>query len=1083
MLNPHEIEDIYDLTPIQQGLLYELTRSPGTGVYVEQVIINLEGPLHPDHFARAWQDIVDCHPILRTSFHQRGDGRPLQVVHRSATLDFERLDWHREAAGPGGSSSTGGEGLDAWLVADRLDAFDLTRPPLMRATLIRTGPESWTFAWRFSHLVMDGWSFGLAIMDMLGRYRAYLHGEPALQGGPAQGLAVRPYRDYSAWWRSHPPASESIEYWREALAGIEPGSPLGHGGITVPAGEPTHDFVHVTLDALGDRIREMARDRALTPATVIHGAWNLLIARYKGTDDVVTGATMAHRPASLPGAETILGPLIATVPARTTIRPEQSAASWLQDFQDRQATGREHVDLPLAEMPSACDWDIAGMETNVAYENVPLPDTDLSSMSLRLAGYTYDGRPHFVLTLVILPGEDTPLRVIYDRRRFGEPAVRLLAGHFRTMLAAIAEDPDLPVGQLPMSDSAEAGRLRAYAEAPLPDPVSDTVIDRLAARAAERPDAVAVSFGDDRLTYAELDERSARLAARLRGAGAGPGRVVALCVSRSADMITAIAAIGRAGAASLPLDPDTPAQRLEYIVDDAAPALVLTERALLSRLPGAARSLPAVVADEPAGEPADAPEAPGAPPDPQDVMYVLYTSGSTGRPKGVPIRHGDVTQFLTAFLSRMDVSGDDTWSMFHTYGFDVSVLEIWGALTTGARLHVLSTEEIRSALRMHQAVTGQGVTVLNTTPSAFEPLAAVAVTAPAESMPLRYVLFCGERLDPGRLRAWFSHHGPDGPRLVNTLGITETTVASTWHEVTGDDIRDSAASPIGLPVDHQRFLVLDAVGQQAPLGCAGELYVAGRSLSTGYLNRPELTKERFLPYPWGERDERMYRTGDLARRRHDGILEFIGRADDQVKIRGYRVEPAEVEAVLRTQPGVAGAAVVAGPEPAGGTRLIAYVVAEQPAASADEDAATRHAADGALVAGLADALRRVLPSYMVPALFMPLEELPLNSSGKLDRKRLPEPGRPPGDRPHVPPRTGTERRLAGLLAGVLKTSTISMDDELTGLGVHSLTAMRIAVGISGEFGTEVGLSSLLDGATPASLARIIDTTIHAGGQQ
>ncbi|RKS76990.1 amino acid adenylation domain-containing protein [Actinomadura pelletieri DSM 43383] len=1046
MATPRDIEDIYELSPIQAGLLYELTRSPDTGTYVEQVSVTLAGELDPRHFARAWQRVVDRHPILRTGFRWRRGGTPLQIVHRRAALRIEQQDW-RDVPDDEWDAH-----YQAWLDADRMRPFDLNRPPLMRATLIRRAADTWVFAWRFSHLVMDGWSFGIAIADFLDGYRALRRGTAPLN------LPTRPYSDYVAWWREHPSDDDSARYWRETLAGVEHGDPLGQGGGTVTAGEPSHHFVHLTLPGLADRIQRVAREQRLTAATIVQGAWSVVLARHLGTGEVVTGSTTAHRPRDLPGAAGVLGPLIVTLPARARIDPRRPAAQWLRDFQAAQARGREHDSVPLVEVQRLAGWDASPIESNVAFENAPMPELDLADIRLKVLGYSYDGRPHFPLTLVILPGDDMPLRLVYDRRRFDRPGAELLVRHLRALLESFTAAPDTPLRELPMLSAPEKRILDDHAKGDLAEPVADTVLHRFADQVARAPDAVAVTCGPDRLTYGELDRRAARIAGRLTALGAGRGGLVALCLNRSADMIAGIVGALRSGAAYLPLDLANPPDRLAYLVADSGADVLLTDGDLVPFLPENARRLPLARIDALD----DSDEDTGAEPEAitgSDRMYVLYTSGSTGRPKGVPILHRDVAQFMTAILAEMDIGPDDVWAMFHPYGFDLSVYEVWGALTTGARLRVLTEEEVHSPAAQLRVIEDEGVTVLNQTPSAFD----LVVEAdglrppgePAGPSPLRYVVLGGERLDPSRLRPWARRHGVTAPRLVNGYGITETTIFTTWYELTEHDVFTGGGSPIGRALRHQRVLVTDDAGRQLPMGCVGEIRVSGASIANGYLGRLDLTAERFVPDPAGGL---QYRTGDLGRLRADGTLEFIGRNDHQVKIRGFRVEPGEAEAVLAEQPGVTGAAVVARPGPDGDARLVAYVVADPETA-----------------AGLGERLRARLPSYLVPSALITMAELPRNPNGKVDRRALPEPGR--ADRRNVPytePRTPAEHEVAELVREVLNTERIGVLDDLTDHGLHSLGAMRIAMRLRAERHVDVPLTLMQQDATVASLAELID---------
>lgn len=1045
-MRARDIEDIYDLSPIQHGLLYETARAPRTGVYVEQMSIHLEGALDPDAFSRAWQQVVDRHPILRTSFHHNDDGAPLQIVHRRATVAVQRLDWHE----------LDGQAFDeryrSWLTVDRLAGFDLARPPLMRIALIERRDRRWTFAWRFSHLVMDGWSFGTAILDWLAHYRA-----TCLRIPPPQTVRPRPYRDYVAWWGQHRPTDADRRFWRTELDGHRPSEPLRiEGDASAGDGEPTHGFEHAELGALGREVAGMAREHQLTANTVVQGAWSILIGRYLGTDDVIAGGTVAHRPRDLPGSETILGPMIVTLPLRVALDAARPVADWLAELQRRQAAAREHAALPLVEIQRAAALNAPLLETSVSYENVPLPEVLLDDVDMRLAGYEYDGRPHFPLTLVILPGDEMPLRLVYDRRRFGDSLATQLVTQLRALLRSIVDAPNSPLGDLDMRAADDRAAFEHAAARPLPPEPDRTVLGRFDEQTVRRGGAEAVACGEERLSYDELARRSRELAGVLVARGVLPGDRVGLCLERSVDLVVGLIAILRAGAAYVPLDPEYPPVRLELLFGASKPGAVVTRSTLVERLPFAPGEGPAVICVDVARDLAGGVPLPPAP-GPGDEMYVLFTSGSTAQPKGVPITHGDVAAMLAATELHIQPRDADVWEMFHSYGFDVSVLELWGALATGGRLVVVPAQTLRSADALVELVRAEQVTITNQTPSSFELFAAAEEDVPGgPPLALRWVILAGERLDPARLAGWIERHGDERPRVVNMFGITETTVVSTWREITAEDVRHATGSPIGTVLEHQRIYVLDERRRPAARGVRGELYVGGRSIARGYLGREDLTAERFVADPFAGGAARMYRTGDVARQCSDGSFEYIGRADDQVQIRGFRVEPAEVEAALRELDGVRQAAVVVRPDRRGEPALVAYVAGE-------------------LAGGVRDLLADRLPAFVLPAAVVRLDELPRNASGKIDRRALPEPQTAePGDAGRVAPRNPAEEAMLDIVTRVLGGDAIGVLDELTEHGMHSLAAMRIAIQARRRWGVELTPRALYEGATVASLAAAID---------
>ncbi|HWE39204.1 MAG TPA: amino acid adenylation domain-containing protein [Isosphaeraceae bacterium] len=585
------------------------------------------------------------------------------------------------------------------------------------------------------------------------------------------------------------------------------------------------------------------------------------------------------------------------------------------------------------------------------------------------------------------------------------------------------------------------------------------------AQAARTPDAVALEFEDRRLTYRELNAWANRISHRLRALGVGPEVLVGLCVERSPEMVAGLLGILKAGGAYVPIDPSQPTERLAFILDDARVAVVLTQQALASHFEGHGGRLIFLDAEPDlfAPERSDDPDHVATP---DNLAYVIYTSGSTGKPKGVPVTHANVSRLFRQTQHWFHFGPSDVWTLFHSFAFDFSVWEIWGALLYGGRLVVVPYWVSRSPEAFRGLLRDRRVTVLNQTPSAFRQLirAEEALDAPADDLALRLVIFGGEALDPRSLAPWFDRHGDRTPQLVNMYGITETTVHVTYRPISAGDVVDAtASSPIGRAIPDLKVYVLDRRMEPVPVGVAGEMYVGGFGLARGYLNRPGLTAERFLPDPFGKPGARLYRSGDLARRRPDGGLDYLGRADDQVKVRGFRIELGEVEAALLRDETVREAVVVARPDENGDTRLIAYVVGRGPARPDP--------------AGLRAQLKGTLPAYMVPAAFVPLDALPLTPHGKVDRRALPEPVA--GDRhaaAFVAPRTPTEEVVAGIWAGLLGLDRVGVRDDFFALGGHSLLATRVASRLRSAFGVELPLRALFEATTVEALATRIDAS-------
>ncbi|MGQ0841972.1 non-ribosomal peptide synthetase [Actinokineospora sp.] len=1045
------IEDVYELSPIQEGLLFHNLLSPGSGIYLEQVTMEMRGHLDVEAYRRAWQTIVDRHFVLRTSFHWEGVDKALQVVRRDVEFPIGVLDWRDTDA------EEQRRRYAEFAHEDRMRGFDYAAAPLMRGHLIRFADERWEFFWSFSHLLMDGWSFGLAFAELAELYRAYA------TGGDVELQPARPYRDYLSWWNRQD-RSAAEKFWQSTLDGYAAPDALEVG--SAPAGElgpdePTHAVLPTPrlLDQLPD-LAAFAREHGLTLNTVMQGAWTIIIGRYLGCRDVLTGSTGTQRPATLPGAELIMGPMLATMPVRARMPDDAELIPWLRELQTDMAQAREHADISLTELRRMAD--LPGnqpiFEFDLAFENVPVPDLVLPD--LEIVRSTYDGRPHFPITMIVMPGEGMPEpRLVYDQTRFSERAMRGLAEQFEATLHNMMTYPGLCLGEVDIMPPEEWQKVLLDWNRVVPQPAAPALHELFAERAAARPDAVAVVCDGESITYGDLAVRANRLANLLRHNGVHRGGRVGLCLQRSLDMIVGILGTLTAGAAYVPLDLGHPADRMRFILADAEVSLLVTHSAAADRAPefdGPMIDLD-VDADTIAEQPDSAPRTASAP---DDVAYVIYTSGSTGRPKGVLVSHANVVRLVSGAGTLFDFRADDVWSMFHSYAFDVSVFEMWGAFGTGARLVVVPHDTLRNPDALLDLVRANGITVFSQTPSAFRQWMISALGAGRPDLDLRYVVFAGEYLDIGTLAPWFDAFGDDGAHLINMYGITEVTVHTTFHRVRAADADSGVRSNVGTPLPDMRIHLLDERMMPVPPGVRGEIYVSGPGVTLGYQNLPELTARRYLHDPYaGEGEHRMYRSGDLARWTHDGELEFLGRADRQLKIRGFRVEPGEIEAVLRARPDVADA-IVHGRTIAGDLRLVAYVVAEQ----------------GSTVDGdLRTAVRETLPEYMVPAHVIVLDEFPLTPNGKIDHQALPDfDGARSDVTPYVAPRTPTEQAVVDAWQEILGVAKVGVLDDFFALGGHSLLATRVTFKLRSILGVEVPVRIVFDRPTVVALAEAID---------
>ena len=1030
---PGRIEDLFPASPMQQGMIFHSLRDPGSGVYVEQLRLRLGPDLDPTAFERAWQRVVDRHPALRTAFFWSDLDRPLQAVYSGVRLPWEVRQ--------GGWSD-----LLAWQEEDRRKDFDLSRPPLARAVLMDLGREGYGFLWSYHHALLDGWSLPVLLRDLFALYQ-----EETGQG-PAELEAARPFRDYIAWLEEQDlDAAEA--YWRRALAGFEAPTPLG---IDHPAGSrpamPGPRSTRVELPPTAtDALRGLARGLGVTLNTVVQGAWALLLHRYSGEEDVVFGAVTGGRSAPLPGIESIVGLFINTLPARVRVSRSAELGGWLRDLQDRQAEALQYEYSPLAQIRGWSDLPAGRplFESLLAFENYPVDEAvqERAGRGLGLDDADVTEQLDSPLSLLAAPGEGLALTLLHDPERIDAPDASRLLRHLEGLLEALPDHASRTLGELPALTMEERRELIAGAnDTARETPWTDGSVHRLfEARVDLAPEAIALVFGDERLTYGELDQRANRLAHHLQALGVGPEERVGILLERSVDMVAGVLGVLKAGGAYVPLDPAYPTERLELMARDAAIRVLVTSESRAADLPLEGVAILRVDADQEAIA-----ERLVLPDHPDRLAYVIYTSGSTGRPKGVQISHGALANFLASMAAKPGLDARDTLVAVTSLSFDIAGLEIYLPLLAGARLVLASREEATDGALLRGLMADSEATVLQATPATWRLLLESGWTG----SPGLKALCGGEALPPALASAIRQRT----VSLWNVYGPTETTIWSTLDQVEGEGLVS-----IGRPIDNTQVYLLDRQGEPVPPGAPGELLIGGLGVARGYLNRPDLTAERFVPDPFSAAPgARLYRTGDLVRYRHDGRLEFLGRADHQVKIRGFRIEPGEVEAALERHPGVRETAVVAREDEPGELRLVAYFAPRDE--SADE-------------AGLRRFLEDRLPRHMVPALFVRLDELPRLPNGKLNRKALPAPEIKA--RKAIAPRTPIEELIAGLFAEVLRAEP-GVDESFFELGGHSLSAVQLASRIHAALGVELPVRAIFDAPTVAGLAGLAERALRSG---
>ncbi|WP_448320971.1 amino acid adenylation domain-containing protein, partial [Streptomyces sp. CO7] len=870
------VEDIWPLTPLQEGMLFHRLTGGADDVYVDQAALLLRGVADPRAFALAWQRVTDRTPALRTSVVWEDVPRPLQVVHRDVEVPVTHVDLRDTA--PAERARL----LRELCERDLARGVDLGTAPLMRLTMVRLPDAELRLVWTSHHLILDGWSLAQVLTEVCEEYAALT------TGAESRPPVRRPFGDYVRLLAEQDDGA-ARDHWRGVLAGFATPTPLPADRPQDRTRQARSAAVHTTTlsEDLSERLARTARTAGVTLGTVVQGAWALLLSRYAAEDDVVFGTTVSGRPDDLPGAESMVGMFINTLPTRVRVDPRRPAADWLRSLQQEQAEARRYAAVSLAELTALSDVPPGSplFHSMVAFENYPFDEARTATSGVRLAEVDSRDATNYPLVLRAHQGERIGFDVAHDPGLFDEATVRALAGRLRLLLASMADGLDRPLRELPWTTPEERRSLVAGADGGVRGRPAETLVDLFEAQAARTPDAPAVTWAGEHLDYATLDARAGRLAHRLAEGGARPETYVALALPRGADQVVAILAVLKTGAAYLPVDPQVPDERLTAVLEDARPVTLVTTTDIAPRAQGAGVPVlplddPGVVADL-AGRPATGPGDRTARPLPEHPAYAIYTSGSTGRPKGVVVPHANVVRLFTRTAHWFGFGADDVWTLFHSYAFDFSVWELWGALLHGGRLVVVPDDVARSPEDFLRLLADERVTVLNQTPSAFHPLVRADADHPetGDRLALRTVVFGGEALDVTRLAPWYARHPQDAPRLVNMYGITETTVHVTHHPLDGTQTAAGAASPIGEGIPDLRVHLLDEALAPVPPGAVGEMYVAGEGLARGYLGRPGLTATRFPADPYGAPGARMYRTGDRARRRADGTLEYLGRAD------------------------------------------------------------------------------------------------------------------------------------------------------------------------------------------------------------
>ncbi|MEG4197691.1 amino acid adenylation domain-containing protein [Microcoleus sp. Pol12A5] len=1075
-------ESSYQLSPIQQGLLFDSLSGQQSGIDIEQAICSIRENLNVSAFLKAWQQIVQRHPILRTSFCWSGEQVPLQTLHQQVELPSVEQDWRNLSEGDRANQ------LETYLQADRLQGFDLTQPPLMRLAWFRWSETEYKLIWTYHHILLDSTSAIVVLQEVFSLYES-LCADRALELQPP-----RCDRDCIEW-RQQPDISKAETFWKQYLSGFSAPTPLvgdfsraakmpappGNSSVVEQASglflTPTENLsaeAEIRLSStVTAALNSLIQEQQLTLNTLLQGVWALLLSRCSGSEDVVFGTIYNSRSQNLENAESAVGLFINTLPFRVIVSPDLPAIDWLKQLQTQWTAFQEYGNVPLAKTQ---EWSEISRGTAL-FESLLVVEKYHINSALQALGGNWQNREFqlleqtsFPLTVYAYGGTELLFKIAGDRQRFDPIAITRMLGHLQTLLESIAANPQQKISKLSMLTAAELAQLQEWNQTQANYPQDKCVHQLFEAQVERSPDAIAAVFSHNaqqQLTYLELNSKANQLAHYLQQLGVGPDVLVAICMERSLEIAIAVLGVLKAGAAYVPLDPAYPQERLTFMLADTQAPVILTQSHLVSGMPAHQARAVCLDADWETIS-SHSTENPASSVSPQNLTYTIYTSGSTGKPKGVPLPHRALVNLIAWQLQNSSLEGAAKTLQFASLSFDVSFQEMFCTWCAGGTL-VFITEEIRrDAQSLLQLIDKQKIQRLFLPFIALQHLAEAADTYQLIPKSLREVITAGEQLQVNRYIASFFQQ-LENCTLHNQYGPSESHVV-TAYTLAGPPGDWPALPPIGRPIANTQIYLLQKEGEPIPLGVGGELYIGGICLARGYLNRPDLTAEKFIPNPFRQNkilaiedeEDRLYKTGDLARYLPDGNIEYIGRIDGQVKIRGFRIELGEIETALAKHRAVKQAVVLAREDEPGDKRLVAYIVANP-----EEKLA---------IADLRPYLQGQLPDYMVPAIFMTVEAMPKTPSGKIDRRALPAPDsqRQEQSQSYAAPQSELELLLAGVWSKLLKLDRVGIHDNFFEIGGNSLMTLQVAVQVRTLLGKDLPVVKLFQHPTIAQLANYLN---------
>ncbi|WP_432774041.1 non-ribosomal peptide synthase/polyketide synthase [Brevibacillus gelatini] len=1036
MKKQENIAKIYPLTPLQEGMLFHAVKDTGSSAYCLQMSATIQGDFHLPLFEQSLNKLVENYEVLRTVFVYQNLQRPRQVVfkERKVTVPFENI------------SHLPTKEQDEYIKAytDQHHTFDLTKGSLMKAAIFQTGENKYRFVWAFHHIIVDGWSLGVLLHKLLTYYAALRKGEPL----PRE--ATKPYSDYIKWLDKQN-KDEALTYWQNYLAGYDHQADFPKRKHLAESSRYEHIENMFTISSeKTQQLMQIANQHQATMSSVFQALWGILASKYKNTEDVVFGSVVSGRPPQIQGIESMVGLFINTIPTRVQTNKQQTFSELLQAVQKQALASAAYDYAPLYEIQSTNVLKQELIDHLVTFENYP--DNSMKHLEEALGfQFTVESGEEqtsydFNVVVALAPSNELYVKLSYNAAVYESSFVNRVEGHLRTVIDQVIDNPQVKLSEIGIITEAEKQQLLVnYNDTAADYPRDKTIVELIAEQAARTPEKTAVVCGDDSLTYQELMERSAQLARALRARGIAKGSIVSIMAEHSLELVVAIMAVLQSGGAYLPIDPEYPLDRIQYLLDDSQTTILLTQSHLQQSIQFSGSILDL---NDPALYTGDssylAPEC-----QPDDLVYMIYTSGSTGNPKGAMITHQGLVNYIW-WANKVYVQGEAVdFPLYSSISFDLTVTSIFTPLLSGNTIYVYrGADKVQLILDI---IKENKVGIIKLTPTHLKLIEEID----GRTSSIRRFIVGGENLPTKLAQRIYDNFGQD-VRIFNEYGPTETVVGCMIYLYDPQKTTQESV-PIGIPADNVQIYLLDASMQPVPVGSIGEMYIAGDGVAKGYFNRPELTAEKFIDNPFRP-GTKMYRTGDLAKWLSDGNMEYVGRIDHQVKIRGHRIEMGEIETRLTQHESVKEAVVIAEKEESGQNVLYAYFVSEQELP----------------VAELRAFLGSTLPSYMIPSYFIRLAEIPLTANGKVERKKLPKPdGAIVTGTAYVAPQNETEAKLAEIWQQVLGVSRVGVHDNFFDLGGHSLKAMSVIFQISKALEVDVPVKTLFEHPTVSELARFL----------